>query len=309
MLSDSGGPHLLKSPSSDSHIVSRMSIYSAIAISLQSSNSSHLSDECTTFCIYIYTVVHGKKFVNIKSKTSCSLGLQHWFIPSLARRTAVVRCFTTSHHKALQSYEIYSNKIIKWLFMKSTESMILLAALLVPSCEAVHHNSQKLDRDVGGVPAQEEGHVEERGEESEELEGEHLDSEASLGGCKRVCLLWHTETSQRDYFMDLFLTMCQWHPRCKVWSSPNSHSLRETHLFTYRKKTDILIWQRLRHHPYLIGAIYALASSRYPTSSHTVRPIASAWLDTAKTYIYCTNLNNLCQIRQTRDINFSLCNK
>lgn len=47
------------------------------------------------------------------------------------------------------------------------------------------------------VPAQEEGHVEERGEESEELEGEHLDSEASLHGSERVCLLWDTWTHTR----------------------------------------------------------------------------------------------------------------
>ena len=39
------------------------------------------------------------------------------------------------------------------------------------------------------VPAQEKGHVEERGEESEELEGEHLDSKASLSSSKRVQLL------------------------------------------------------------------------------------------------------------------------
>lgn len=40
-----------------------------------------------------------------------------------------------------------------------------------------------------GVPAQEESHIEERGEQGEELEGEHLDSEAPLCGSIRVYLL------------------------------------------------------------------------------------------------------------------------
>lgn len=53
----------------------------------------------------------------------------------------------------------------------------------------------------GGVPAKEEGHVEEWGEESEELEGEHLHCEASLCGSKGVCLLWtfkHTGRRRRE---------------------------------------------------------------------------------------------------------------
>lgn len=45
------------------------------------------------------------------------------------------------------------------------------------------------------LPAQKEGHVEERGEVGEELEGEHLDREALLRGSKRSRFLYPRETS------------------------------------------------------------------------------------------------------------------
>ena len=56
-------------------------------------------------------------------------------------------------------------------------------------------SSSYIQRQTKWVPAQEEGHIEKWWEESEELEGEHLDCEASLCGSEWVGLLWrHTRT-------------------------------------------------------------------------------------------------------------------
>lgn len=124
-----------------------MSVYSVIAISLHCNQIQFLFNICVlTFSIFskkhsVYyhivetitpswdAVAHGK------IRSVCFFGASEgfWglllpstdFFPSSALQICnvqqcsyVVSSFTTGHHRALSSHEMYLNKMIRWLFMK-----------------------------------------------------------------------------------------------------------------------------------------------------------------------------------------------